>query len=95
MSHDKTRLLKRLQALPPISAETTSHSEKKGCHVHFKFSPGDYVNVTFLGLNYNGRVKLCEYDGARFYHVEYADDVGKLERKPFHEDEIELKKEAE
>lgn len=82
--------LKRLRALPPIS-ETKSLSEEKAHTVEFKFLPGDYVLVTMLGLNYNGRVRWCEYDGSRFYHVEYGDDSGKLERKTFHEDEIELR----
>jgi hypothetical protein len=44
-----------------------------------------------FGLNYRGRITWCEYDGRNMYMVEYADDVGKIERKTFFEDEIEMK----
>lgn len=72
-----------------------SPSEDNGCRVHFEFKPGDYVKVILLGLNYNGRVKWCEYDGNLYYHVEYADDQGKFERRTFHVDEIVLNKGTE
>lgn len=42
-----------------------------------------------LGLNYNGRVAWCEYNGQNIYGVEYSDDQGKLERRTFNEDELE------
>lgn len=77
---------------PRNRRETTiSPSEEGGVAVGFLFKPDDYVIVKLLGLNYNGRVRWCEYDGRCSYHVEYADDQGKFERRNFFGDELERK----
>lgn len=58
--------------------------------VDFEFHPGRYVRVTYLGLNYRGRVIDCIWgDGSHRYRVEYADDKGDLQAREFYADELE------
>lgn len=61
------------------------------CSIPFEREPGDYVRISLFGLNYNGRVARCIYDGAddAIYEVQYADDKGTLLRGEFDADELE------
>lgn len=56
--------------------------------VDFRFSPLQKVNISAYGLNYEGKIIRCEYDGhTKNYMVEYAAD-GKIESKPFFEEQL-------
>ena len=42
----------------------------------FRFDPDEYVNVTLFGLNFEGRVQRCIWNGRRnLYDVEYCEAV--------------------
>lgn len=59
--------------------------------VKFKFSPLELVTIKAYGLNYEGLVIRCEYDGhTHNYCVEYAYD-GRLEQRMFFESQLERK----
>lgn len=56
--------------------------------VDFKFSPLQKISVHAYGLNYDGVVIRCEYDGhTKNYCVEYAAD-GKIESRSFFESQL-------
>lgn len=56
--------------------------------IDFKFSPLQKVTISAYGLNYEGLVIRCEYDGhTKNYSVEYAAE-GKIESKVFYEDQL-------
>jgi hypothetical protein len=56
--------------------------------VDFKFEPLQKVTIHTYGLNYEGRIIRCEYDGhTKNYSVEYAFD-GKLDQRIFFEDQL-------
>ncbi len=57
--------------------------------VTFRFSPRQHVIVSFLGLNYRGRINRCIQDGGpNLYQVDYAVD-GEIQSREFYEDELE------
>ena len=61
----------------------------KKCSV-FKFSPLQYVLITAHGLNLNGRIVRCIYEGngtPLIYDVAYATN-GETRRQEFYEDEL-------
>lgn len=59
--------------------------------VNFKYAPSDYVKIIAFGLNCEGRVSRCTYDGgALIYSVQYAME-SRLHREEFYEDELEKK----
>lgn len=54
----------------------------------FKYQPLTYVRVTLFGLDYQGRVIRCIFDGGQaMYDVDFAIN-GELRRREFYEDEI-------
>jgi hypothetical protein len=57
--------------------------------IEFEFAPGDHVYVIAYGLQYRGRVMICE---ARFnrptYVVEYVDDGAKITTGTFWGDQL-------
>lgn len=56
--------------------------------VDFKFSPLQRVKISAYGLDYDGTILRCEYDGhTKNYSIEYARD-GHIENRVFFEDQI-------
>lgn len=56
--------------------------------VYFAYLPGDYVTVTFLGLNYPGRVTKAFKTGSDIeYEVAYSVD-GEIKWNNFNTDEL-------
>lgn len=60
--------------------------------IAFKFAPGNLVTVTYLGLNYKGKVSRCVWlgDERRAYETEYNAE-GEIKCREFWEDEIEAR----
>lgn len=57
--------------------------------VEFKFNFCDYIKITLHGVNYNGRINRCIYDGGKnIYLVVYCDDKGDFQSREFYEDEL-------
>ena len=57
----------------------------------FKFDPGEWVVITFAGVNYKGRVSECKLraNNTHSYEVEFVNDSGDFKSGYFSEDEIE------
>lgn len=57
--------------------------------VDFEFDPGDYVQVTHLGLNIPGRIirAFIQRGNVKIYDVE-TNDEGVLNQRSFFEDEL-------
>ena len=57
--------------------------------IDFKFSPLEKVRVVAYGLNCDGRIQKCEWNGhTKNYNVEFCMD-GKIDTRMFYEDELE------
>ena len=58
--------------------------------VEFDFAPGDPVLLTAYGLNYRGRVLICEARANRgaTYVIEYVNDGAKIETGTFWGDQL-------
>lgn len=54
------------------------------------FTPAQWVQITFCGVNYRGRIVHCKIlrHAVHVYQVQYVDDSGTLKYEDFHEDEI-------
>ena len=77
--------LGQLDVAAAIEIEEQRMREENGM---FRFDPDEYVNVTLFGLNFEGRVQRCIWNGRRnLYDVEYCRD-GNIERREFAEDEL-------
>lgn len=63
-------------------------------NIQFKFDHGDHVIITIFGLNYEGRINRCIWDGGRqpIYSVNFASH-GDCNNNEFYEDELRMKNE--